>query len=158
MNESEKKDVVYRTDVHTKDEPPPRGIDMNEAESMDILLLTDVHTKDEPPPRTDMFFSESAQLRANLLDTVKLGIAIGLASGIMFVIISLVALISNGGTGLGLFDCIFPGYSPTALLGIIIGVVWSVVYGFFFGIIVGILYNSVVRENVINRENWETYA
>jgi len=130
---------------------------MNETGEKNLILLTDIDPKGDPPS-TDMFFSERARVRSNLLDSIKLGIAIGLACGIMFMIISSVAFISDKGTGLKFFEFIFPGFSSTAIFGIFVGFGWSALYGFIFGIIIAVIYNGLVRLNILNGDSWETYA
>ena len=112
----------------------------------------------DPPPNTDMFFSEKALVKTNQLDAPKFGIAVGLGWGILFVILSIVALITTNGSGIAFFKDIYPGFNPSAIYGVFVGFVWSVVYGFVFGTIVGILYNSLIRRHVSENESWETHA
>ncbi|MFX0139365.1 MAG: hypothetical protein ACFFDN_37340 [Candidatus Hodarchaeota archaeon] len=129
---------------------------MNRSKENNILLLGDPQV--DPPPNTDMFFSERALLRTNQIDTPKFGIAVGLGWGVIFVFMSIIALITTHGAGLAFFKDIYPGFNPSAIYGVFVGFVWSVVYGFVFGIIIGVLYNSLVRKDVLENENLETYA
>lgn len=122
-----------------------------------IIVLTDADPK-AGPPGTDMIFSERTMLRSNLFDVSKLGIAIGLGWGIMFIIISVIVWISGAGTVLNFFELIYPGFVSNTILGILIGFAWSFLYGFISGIIIGIIYNSLVRLNVLYGESWETHA
>jgi len=128
---------------------------MNNLKEFNLLLLTDPQGG---PPGTDPYYPEKWTLGAQLLDAVKLSIAISLAWGIMFLLISLIVWISGNGTVLDFFKLIYPGFNPTLFLGIIIGFAWSVLYGFIFGIVIGIIYNSLVRTKVVNGESWETFS
>ena len=122
-----------------------------------ILALTDVDSKGGPPP-TDMASREASLLRSSFLDALKLGIAIGLAWAIVFLLISLIVWISGRGTVLAFFEAIYPGFAPTAIGGILIGFAWSFLYGLVFGVIIGVVYNSLVRKSVLDSEGFETYA
>ncbi len=152
MSNSEETKPKTGTDPQTG--PPPRSTDTISSNEEQVMLLTDPQTG---PPPTDMFFSRSSQIKTNLIDTLRLGIAIGLAWAIMFIIISIIVWIS-GSSALGFFKLIYPGYISNTFLGIAVGFAWSFVYGFIFGIIIAILYNSLVRKTILESEGWETYG
>jgi tetrahydromethanopterin S-methyltransferase subunit F len=152
MSNSEETKPKTGTDPQTG--PPPRSTDAISSNDEQVMLLTDPQTG---PPPTDMFFSRSSQIKTNLIDTLRFGIAIGLAWAIMFIIISIIVWIS-GSSALGFFEIIYPGYISNAISGIAVGFAWSFVYGFIFGIIIAILYNSLVRKTILESEGWETYS
>jgi tetrahydromethanopterin S-methyltransferase subunit F len=154
MSNSEETKPKTGTDPQTG--PPPRSTDTISSNKEQVTLLTDPQTG-PPPASTDMFFSRSSQIKTNLIDTLRFGIAIGLAWAIMFVIISIIVWIS-GSSALGFFEIIYPGYISNAISGIAVGFAWSFVYGFIFGIIIAILYNSLVRKTIFESEGWETYG
>jgi len=129
---------------------------MSNSSENNIIMLTDPQT--DPPPNTDMFFSERALVKTNQLDAPKFGIAVGLAWGIVFVFMAIIAFITTHGTGLTLFKDIYPGFNPRAIYSVLIGFAWSVVYGFVFGLIIGVVYNSLVRKAVLENESWEAYT
>lgn len=159
MNGSEQAQKLSFTDADSKGGPPPKNVLANGdgSDQPNILLLTDADSKGGPPP-TDMLSREMSLLRTNFLDSVKLGVAVGLGWGIMFVIISLIVWASGRGTVLDFFKLLYPGFDPNALVGIVLGFAWSALYGLLFGVIIGIIYNSLVRRSVLEGESWETYA
>jgi len=152
MSNSEETKPKTGTDPQTG--PPPRSTDTISSNEEQVMLLTDPQTG---PPPTDMFFSRSSQIKTNLIDTLRFGIAIGVALAIMFIIISVIVWFS-GSSALGFFKLIYPGYISNTFLGIAVGFAWSFVYGFIFGIIIAILYNSLVRKTILESEGWETYG
>ncbi len=130
---------------------------MNKKKKTDILMLSEADPKGGPPP-TDNFFPERALLRSKTLDAPRLGIAVGLAWAIMFLLISLIVWIFGTGSVLDFFELIYPGFTANAFLGILIGFAWSFVYGFLLGLLIGLIYNSLVRHHVAENESWETYG
>jgi tetrahydromethanopterin S-methyltransferase subunit F len=149
-------ELKSKADTDPQTGPPPRSTDTISSNEEQVILLTDPRTG-PPPAGTDMFFSRSSQIKTNLIDSVRFGIAIGLAWAIMFIIISIIVWIS-GSSALGFFKVIYPGYISNTMLGIAIGFLWSFLYGFIFGIIMAILYNSLVRKTILESEGWETYG
>lgn len=151
---SNSEETKPKTDPHTG--PPPRSTDTSSSNEEQVILLTDPRTG-PPPAGTDMFFSRASQVKTNLIDSVRFGIAVGLAWAIMFVLISIIVWFSSS-SALGFFKLIYPGYISNAIVGIAIGFAWSFVYGFIFGIIIAILYNSLVRKTILESEGWESYS
>ncbi|MCL4707263.1 hypothetical protein KJ068_19075 [bacterium] len=131
---------------------------MNGSNQENLLLLTDATSKGGPPA-TDTFYSERALLRAGLFDSVKLGVAIGLAWALMFLLVSLIVLFSGQSAVLELFELIYPGMDlQNSFTVVSLGLVFSFVYGFVFGLITGVIYNSFVRRSVLESESFETFV
>lgn len=152
MSNSEEKKP--KTDPQTG--PPPRNAKTSNSKEEQVILLTDPQTG-PPPASTDMFFSRSSQIKTNLIDSVRFGIAVGLAWAIMFVIIAMIVWISDKMV-LDFFEMIYPGFLSNDLARIGVGFLWSFGYGFVFGIIIAILYNSLVRRTILDGESWENYS
>ncbi len=154
-------DRFYEADPKTGPPPGPLadtgGPAETPADGGSILVFSEADPKTGPPP-TDNLYPERTLLRANLLDTPKLGLAVGLAWAILFVLISLLVWIFGTGTVLSFFDLIYPGFTTNSFLGILIGFAWSFLYGLIFGLLIGIIYNSLAREQVSQWESWEAFG
>jgi hypothetical protein len=112
-----------------------------------IILMTDENSIAEPPP-TDMFFNEKSIIRSRLLDPMKLGAAVGFACGCLFLIISLIVMLTGAGMALDFFKLFYLGFTPNTYVGIPVGIAWSFVYGFIFGILLGVLYNTFMQKSL----------
>lgn len=111
------------------------------------------------PPPTDDFFPDRAILRVNLLDALRLGIAIGVAFAVIFVLMTLITAIAGGaGTVMDFFELLYPGLAPGLFAGVIIGFALSFVYGFIFGAILGVAYNTLIRGFALKNESVERYT
>lgn len=126
----------------------------------DILLLKgeaeNQDYEDDPSPSDVNYFLQS-QLRNSALNAVFLGIAVGFAWGIMFVIFSLVAG-SNGSNVLDIFKSFYPYFEINSFSGILTGFAWSFLYGGIFGFLIGALYNAFLRQAFLSGEGFETYG
>jgi len=125
----------------------------------DLLLLADTttnHEGEEPPP-TDMFYTRAALQRSSALDAMRLGVSIGIAWMVLFLLIIPGALMSGGNASLLVVQAFYPGFTAGAG-GILFGLALSFVYGTIGGIAIGSLYNSLVQREVLAGENYETYG
>ena len=76
---------------------------------------------------------------------VKIGVALGLASGLFTLIAGLIAAFSGYGLPMiSLMGTLYIGYAPT-VLGSIIGAIWSFVHTFIFIMVAGGFYCLISR-------------
>ena len=125
----------------------------------DLLLLADTttnHEGEEPPP-TDLFYTRAALRRISALDALRLGVAVGAAWAVRFLLIIPGAIMSGGSSALMVVQAFYPGFIP-GFGGIILGLALSFVYGMIGGVSIGTLYNSLVNRAVLSGENYETYG
>lgn len=122
------------------------------------LALVNGEGKGNPPP-TDEFYPEKAILRVNLLDVLRLGIAIGLACVVLF-LFSVLMSAFNGGTGfvVDFIELLYPGLVPGLLSAVIAGAALSFFYGVVFGLVLGAAYNVLIKGYLDENENYERFS
>ncbi|MDQ7062837.1 MAG: hypothetical protein Q9P90_01195 [candidate division KSB1 bacterium] len=119
-----------------------------------LLMLSEADPKSGPPP-TDNYYPDRSRFNSALLDAPKFGIALGLASALIFLIISLLVAFSGAGHVLSFFELIFPDFSVNTMFGMVLGVLEMFVFGFILGLFIAILYNSLMRHQIQENESWE---
>ena len=119
-----------------------------------LLMLSEADPKSGPPP-TDNYYPDRSRFNSALLDAPKFGIALGLASALIFLIISLLVAFSGAGHVLSFFELIFPGFSVNTIFGMVLGILEMFVFGYILGLSIAILYNSLMRHQIQENESWE---
>lgn len=111
----------------------------------DLYLMVPKHSEDgdDPDPPTDTNFPQANIVRRNLLAPARFALGLGLAWGILFIVMALIA--GNAITELAVFKALYPGYAENAFLA---GFVWNVIYGWISGLFIAIFYNALVRQFV----------
>lgn len=128
---------------------------MSDPKKPDLIALGDPQSG---PPPTDMFFYKSGQLKLNTLDPLRLGLAIGLAGAIVFLIMMIVARLRGLAQAFNLFNSFYPGFTLATNWSLLVGFAWSFLYGVIFGLLLGVLYNALLKYSLSGRESWEMFA
>lgn len=110
----------------------------------DLYHLLPIDSKALPPPPapTDTHYPQGDPQPFSHLDPIRLGLSLGFAAAILFLVISLISSLL-GGAILVLFEVFFPGLDLTAFSGIVIGSLLSFLAGAVFGLLLGVLYNAL---------------
>lgn len=123
----------------------------------DLIGLVNGESKGSPPPPTDDFFPRRSILARNLFDVLKMGLAIGLAAAIVFLLMTLISAIF-GGSVLEFLRLLYPGLIPSLLQGLLIAFVLTYAFSFIFGSLVALVYNSLVLESFQDKSSYETHV
>ncbi len=122
-----------------------------------LLLLSEADPKSGPPP-TDNFYPEQTSMKSAFIDTPKFGIAMGTASALLFLLMTLVVTISGMGSVLDFLKLMLPGFQPDSVAGVFWGVLGVFVMAYILGLIIAMIYNTLLRHHFREYESWEVFG